>query len=106
MSHILRKLKTILANKSVPEPIKRRMLALLLEQSEDVYADIVLLLHEQRLLEDALGLMSQPVLEEIIRQSVLRISDTDRVMELLQQIVDYLYVHLYGRFSPCKKEQI
>lgn len=26
--------------------------------------------------------------------------------ELLQQIVDYLYVHLYGRFPPCKKEQI
>ena len=88
----IRKLKTILANKSVPEPVKRRMLALLLEQSEDGYADIVLLLHEQGLLEDALGLMSQPVLEEIIRQSVLRISGTDRVMELLP-LLYWLVIH-------------
>ncbi|MCD7925828.1 MAG: hypothetical protein LUI85_14515 [Bacteroides sp.] len=88
----IRKLKTILVNKSVSEPIKRRMLALLLEQSEDGYADIVLLLHEQGLLEDALGLMSQPVLEEIIRQSVLRISGTDRVMELLA-LLYWLFIH-------------
>ena len=88
----IRKLKTILANKSILEPTKRRMLALLLEQSEDSYADIVLLLHEQGLLEDALGLMSQPVLEEIIRQSVLRISGTDRVMELLP-LLYWLFIH-------------
>ncbi len=88
----IRKLKTILANKSVPEPIKRRMLALLLEQSEDGYADTVLLLHEQGLLEDTLGLMSQPVLEEIIRQSALRISGTDRVMELLP-LLYWLVIH-------------
>ncbi len=88
----IRKLKAILANKSVPEPIKRRMLALMLEQSEDGYTDILLLLHEQGLLEDALGLMSQPVLEEIIRQSVLRISGTDRIMELLP-LFYWLFIH-------------
>ena len=88
----IRKLKTILVNKSVSEPIKRRMLALLLEQSEDGYADIVLLMHEQGLLEDALGLMSQPVLEEIIRQLVLRISGTNRVMELLP-LLYWLFIH-------------
>ena len=88
----IRKLKTILVDKSVSEPIKRRMLALLLEQSEDGYADTVLLLHQQGLLEDALGLMSQPVLEEIIRQSVLRISGTDRVMELLP-LLYWLVIH-------------
>lgn len=88
----IRKLKTILVDKSVSELIKRRMLTLLLEQSEDGYADTVLLLHEQGLLEDALGLMSQPVLEEIIRQSVLRISGTDRVMELLP-LLYWLVIH-------------
>lgn len=88
----IRKLKTILVDKSVPELIKRRMLTLLLEQSEDGYADTVLLLHEQGLLEDTLGLMSQPVLEEIIRQSVLRISGTDRVMELLP-LLYWLVIH-------------
>lgn len=88
----IRKLKTILVDKSVPELIKRRMLTLLLEQSEDGYADTVLLLHEQGLLEDALGLMSQPVLEEIIRQSVLRISGTGRVMELLP-LLYWLVIH-------------
>lgn len=88
----IRKLKTILVDKSVPELIKRRMLTLLLEQSEDGYADTVLLLHEQGLLEDALGLMNQPVLEEIIRQSVLRISGADRVMELLP-LLYWLVIH-------------
>lgn len=87
----IRRLKMVLEDKSVPEPIKRRMFALFLEQSKDGYADVVLLLHEQGLLEDMLNLISQPVLEEIIRQLVMRLSGT-RVTELLP-LLYWLVIH-------------
>lgn len=79
----IRRLKIKLEDKSVPEAIKRRMLALFLEQSEDSYVDTVLLLHEQGLLKDALSLINQFVLEKIIRQLFIRISGTYKVAELL-----------------------
>lgn len=78
----IRRLKIKLEDKSVPEAIKRRMLALFLEQSEDSYVDTVLLLHEQGLLKDALSLINQFVLEKIIRQLFIRINDTYKVAKM------------------------
>lgn len=79
----IKRLKIILDDKSVPEAVKRRMLALFLEQSEDSYVDTVLSLHEQGLLKDALSLINRFVLEKIIRQLFIRISGTSKVTELL-----------------------
>ena len=90
-SHI-KGLKTLLADKDVPELVKRRMLASFLEQYKEDYADAVLSLHEQGLLEDTLNLISQPVWEEIIRQLVIRGSGTYRVTELLP-LLYWLIIH-------------
>ncbi|EKU91176.1 contractile injection system tape measure protein [Bacteroides oleiciplenus] len=90
-SHIKR-LKTLLADKDVPEPIKRRILASFLEQYKENYADVVLSLHEQGVLEDMLNLIGQPALEEIIRQLLIRVSGTYRITELLS-LLYWLVIH-------------
>ena len=59
------KLRQILADKSIPELVKRRMTALFLEQSIENEENAIWLLHEHEVLEYTLILISQPVLEEI-----------------------------------------
>lgn len=55
------KLRQILADKSIPELVKRRMTALFLEQSIENEENAIWLLHEHEVLEYTLTLISQPV---------------------------------------------
>lgn len=88
----IRKVQTLLANKDIPEPVKRRLLVLFLEQHKGNYADAILLLHEYALLEYATDLISPTVVEEIIRQSVIRIVGMDKAAEW-QPLVGWLVTH-------------
>lgn len=83
------KLRQILADKSIPELVKRRMTALFLEQSIENEENAIWLLHEHEVLEYTLTLISEPVLEEIIRQSVLRMNGISHIAELLS-LFDWL----------------
>lgn len=83
------KLRQILADKSIPELVKRRMTALFLEQSIENEENAIWLLHEHEVLEYTLTLISEPVLEEIIRQSVLRMNGISHITELLS-LFDWL----------------
>lgn len=83
------KLRQILADKSIPELVKRRMTALFLEQSIENEENAIWLLHEHEVLEYTLTLISQPVLEEIIRQSVVRMNGISHIAELLS-LFDWL----------------
>lgn len=83
------KLRQILADKSIPELVKRRMTALFLEQSIENEENAIWLLHEHEVLEYTLTLISQPVLEEIIRQSVVRMNGISNIAELLS-LFDWL----------------
>ena len=83
------KLRQILADKSIPELVKRRMTALFLEQSIENEENAIWLLHEHEVLEYTLTLISQPVLEEIIRQSVVRVNGISHMAELLS-LFDWL----------------
>lgn len=83
------KLRQILADKSIPELVKRRMTALFLEQSMENGENAIWLLHEHEVLEYTLTLISQPVLEEIIRQSVVRMNGISHIAELLS-LFDWL----------------
>ena len=77
------KLRQILADKSIPELVKRRITALFLEQSIENEENAIWLLHEHEVLEYTLTLISQPVLEEIIRRSVVRMNGISHIAELL-----------------------
>lgn len=77
------KLRQILADKSIPELVKRRMTALFLEQSIENEENAIWLLYEHEVLEYTFTLISEPVLEEIIRQSVLRMNGISHITELL-----------------------
>ena len=68
----IQKLRTILADGNIPETVKRRMIALFLEQYTGNYTDAILLLYKENLLSSVVHLISQPALEEIIRRSVIR----------------------------------
>ena len=83
------KLRQILADKSIPELVKRRMTALFLEQSIENEENAIWLLHEHEVLEYTLTLISEPVLEEIIRQSVVRMNGISHIAELLS-LFDWL----------------
>lgn len=83
------KLRQILADKSIPELVKRRMTALFLEQSIENEENAIWLLHEHEVLEYTLILISQPVLEEIIRRSVVRMNGISHIAELLS-LFDWL----------------
>ena len=83
------KLRQILADKSIPELVKRRMTALFLEQSIENEENAIWLLHEHEVLEYTLTLISEPVLEEIIRQSVVRMNGISHITELLS-LFDWL----------------
>lgn len=83
------KLRQILADKSIPELVKRRMTALFLEQSIENEENAIWLLHEHEVLEYTLTLISQPVLEEIIRRSVVRMNGISHIAELLS-LFDWL----------------
>ena len=83
------KLRQILADKSIPELVKRRMTALFLEQSIENEENAIWLLHEHEVLEYTLTLISEPVLEEIIRQSVLQMNGISHITELLS-LFDWL----------------
>lgn len=83
------KLRQILADKSIPELVKRRMTALFLEQSIENEENAIWLLHEHEVLEYTLTLISQPVLEEIIRQSIVRMNGISHITELLS-LFDWL----------------
>lgn len=78
----VRKLQQILKDNTLSEAVKRRVAVLFLEQFAGSYENGVLLLHAQGLLEDVLTLISQPVYEEIIRQSVARMGGRCKVTEL------------------------
>ncbi len=77
------KLQQILGDKSIPELVKRRMTALFLEQFIKNEENVIWLLHEYGLLEYALTLISEPVLEEIIRRLIVRTSGISHIAELL-----------------------
>ncbi len=79
----IRKLLAALADTHIPEPAKRRMFALFLEKYGNNYADAILLLHEQGLLNYAVNAISQAIQEEMIRQSVIRIYGEHRAAGLL-----------------------
>lgn len=83
------KLRQILADKSIPELVKRRITALFLEQSIENEENAIWLLHEHEVLEYTLTLISQPVLEEIIRRSVVRMNGISHIAELLS-LFDWL----------------
>lgn len=83
------KLRQILADKSIPELVKRRMTALFLEQSIENEENAIWLLYEHEVLEYTLTLISEPVLEEIIRQSVVRMNGISHIAELLS-LFDWL----------------
>lgn len=83
------KLRQILADKSIPELVKRRMTALFLEQSIENEENAIWLLHEHEVLEYTLTLISEPVLEEIIRQSIVRMNGISHIAELLS-LFDWL----------------
>ena len=83
------KLRQILADKSIPELVKRRMTALFLEQSIENEENAIWLLHEHEVLEYTLTLISEPVLEEIIRRSVVRMNGISHIAELLS-LFDWL----------------
>lgn len=83
------KLRQILADKSIPELVKRRMTALFLEQSIENEENAIWLLHEHEVLEYTLTLISEPVLEEIIRQSIVRMNGISHITELLS-LFDWL----------------
>lgn len=83
------KLRQILADKSIPELVKRRMTALFLEQSIENEENAIWLLHEHEVLEYTLTLISEPVLEEIIRQSAVRMNGISHITELLS-LFDWL----------------
>lgn len=79
----IRKLQTILADGSIPETVKRRMITLYLEQYAENYMNAILLLHKENLLSFAVHLISRPALEEIIRQSVVRMGGEYLFVRLL-----------------------
>lgn len=83
------KLRQILADKSIPELVKRRMTALFLEQSIENEENAIWLLHEHEVLEYTLTLISESVLEEIIRQSIVRMNGISHIAELLS-LFDWL----------------
>lgn len=83
------KLRQILADKSIPELVKRRMTALFLEQSIENEENAIWLLHEHEVLEYTLTLINEPVLEEIIRQSIVRMNGISHIAELLS-LFDWL----------------
>ena len=63
--------------------------ALFLEQSIENEENAIWLLHEHEVLEYTLTLISQPVLEEIIRRSVVRMNGISHIAELLS-LFDWL----------------
>lgn len=88
----IRKVQTVLANKDIPEPVKRRLLALFLEQHRDDYASAILLLHKHVLLEYAIDLISPAAVEEIIRQSAIRMVGANKAADWLP-LLDWLVAH-------------
>ena len=91
-SAYIRKLQTILSDRNVPETAKRRLLSFYLEQYAENYTDAILLLHKENLLVSAVVLINQFALEEIIRQSVVRIGGKHLSVELLT-LLHWLLAH-------------
>lgn len=79
----IRRLRILLTAGDIAEAVKRRLVIFLLEQLKDRYADVILELHEEGLLEDAINLMSPFAMESVIRQMAVRYMGTDGAEKLL-----------------------
>lgn len=82
----------------VPEEMKRRILVRFLEQSSDNYAEAVWQLHEHGLSSYLSCLISQPVWDEMFRQSVIRLGGTENAA-LLFSLFDGLTAHEHALSS-------
>lgn len=80
----IQRLQEILTVPAVlPEDMKRRILVRFLEQSSNDYAEAVRQLHEHGLSNYLSRLISQPIWEEVLRQSTIRLAGTENTALLL-----------------------
>lgn len=85
-----------------------KKLVLFLEQSSDDYTKAIRELYEYNLLEKCLPLISQPIWEEVLRQSTIRLAGTENAA-LLLSLFDGLMAHertlssyLHGKTKSLK----